>query len=141
MNTLLLSSNTSTQNIPEGNSNAYIAKNYEKQIKFYYKYLEFLYVLDPELYRIKFDEDNNGRTTFKYDFNKGENGFKTEDDDFDVKCDVFLKIQLSLSNYEQYSEKAGILSQNNISRNNSIVKKYERRMKWINAMYGNSNCQ
>ena len=100
-----------------------------------------MYVLDPDLYRIKFDEVNNGRTTFKYDFNKGENGFKAEDEDFDVKCDVFLKIQLSLSNYEQYSEKAGILSQNNISRNNSIVKKYERRMKWINAMYGNSNCQ
>lgn len=141
MNKLLLSSNTSTQNIPEGNSNAYISINYEKQIKFYYKYLEFLYVLDPDLYRIKFDEVNNGRKTFKYDFNKGENGFKAEDDDFDIKCDVFLKIQLSLSNYEQYSEKAGILSQNNISRNNSIVKKYERRMKWINAMYGNSNCQ
>ena len=46
MNKLLLSSNTSTQNIPEGNSNAYISINYEKQIKFYYKYLEFLYVLD-----------------------------------------------------------------------------------------------
>ena len=141
MNNLLISSNTSTQNIPDGNSNAYIANIYEKQIKFYYKYLEYLYVLDPEMYRIKFDYENQGRPSYKYNFNKGEDGLTINDEDFDIKCDIFQKIQLSLSNYDQYSEKAGILSQNNITRNNSIVKQYDRRMKWINAMYGNTNCQ
>ena len=79
MNNLLKSqASASTWNIPNGNVDPYVSEIYKKQLKFYYKYLEFLSVTDTDLERLvsgDTDDDNKGRVQYKYTFKEGNDGF------------------------------------------------------------------